>query len=198
MQRETGSVQAVEPDLPWQAAYVEKLLEVEAMETLTSRVSIALLHATATTVSRLSAVTAKIKLELEIQRLEVKMGIEQTWKEGGEEFEAAFRALCRHKRLQLQKKIAELVQYLLGIEAIFEMISTRRGDTKKLQRNKEGQRQKIRVAGQQWFDWGQLHDGLQLGVKLPSHYESGMLQGQYPWQSDKAEGAFCGIFCCML
>lgn len=125
--------------------YVMQLLKQDALKPVVQqqqlRVSLELLLSAK--LSRCHGTTQLIDAQLRIEALEGTLQIpddQRPWKGGQPAYEAAFKGLCAAKQLELQSEISYLVQTLLFVEALFQGLSTKRGDLKKLHKQKQLQR----------------------------------------------------------
>ena len=190
-------------ELPWQARYVELLLDEAALAQQTSmRVMPEMLHFSVAGTSRLNVVTKKMKVANLIRRLEEGHDIVNPWKPREAAFEEGLEVLKQQRLLSIQKEISTRVQHLLLIEETFQRQATVRGDTKRLQSVKDLQIKKIKAALSFWEHWKLVQTGQvdNAGSGLPTTAEpaeasaqllNAVCRGAYPWiTSERAGDAF--------
>lgn len=125
----------------------------------------------------------------QLRQYEIGHGVSPPWPEGSPAFEAAFQGLCQRKQLELQEQIAKHVQLLFFLEEFFKDVASRGKETKKLQKNKASQREKIRHTAQHWHAWGEARANVPQAERgMPDELMADIMRGNYPWQSSQADG----------
>ena len=191
--REAGSCSTADTGVPeaWQGRYVGLLLEHELYNTLaSSRVSSKLLLSVVSGTQKLNEVTRKFKIEKlldDIERLHVEQ-IPARWEAGSQPYEAGFQQLCAEQMTALQRKAARSVQHLMLVEELFKRHAQIRGETKKMQRTKQREKQNVESAISAWQEWKAASAPNIVVPPITQETLSAAYQGTYPWSHTGREG----------
>lgn len=197
--RSHSSHSTAAPSVPeaWEGKYVGLLLEFQLYNALaSSRVSSNLLLSVVSGTQKVNEVTRKfkiIKLLDDLESLHVEQ-IPARWVAGSQPYEAGFQKLCAEQMLVFQQKAAKSAQHLMMVEELFKRHAQIRGETKKMQKTKQKEKQNVESAISAWQSWKAASATTATSVPntavqpVAQETLSAAYQGIYPWSHTEGEG----------